>query len=231
MTSRTSAATAAGRTSPNGTAAGATVGAGRVGEHLTLEPPRRGRRVRLPEVAVGVLVTVGFALAAVLWQLNAVRKEPVLALSAAVARGEVIEAADLRVVYVASDDPIPLLGRADAERVVGRVATADLPALTLLTDAHLADAAAVGAGEGVVGLSLEPGQFPSFGLRPGDAVNVVSAGAGDAAVATAAAVVGVEELDGQDGRFVSVKLPEDQANLVAATAERGPVRLVLVGRR
>ena len=43
-------------------------------------------------------------------------------------------------------------------------------------------------------------------------------------------VYAVEELGTQGRRFVSLKLPETDANRVAAAAERGRVRLVLVGR-
>lgn len=215
-------------TATNGASSGARI------TELSLEPPK-GRRVRAPELAVGVLVTVGFALAAVLWQLNAVQREPALALAADVARGEVLVAADVRVVYLASDDAIAHLGRDDAALVVGRVAVADLAAGTLLTTGQVVDSARVAAGEGVVGLSLEAGQFPSLRLRPGDVVNVVGgAGSEDGApagvVAGAAEVTDVEELAGQERRLVSLKLPERDANVVAEAAERGPVRLVLVGR-
>src|SRR3546814_10072231 len=67
---------------------------------VTLAPP--GSRVRVPELVVGVLVTVVFALGAVLWHLSAVDKSPALAVVGTVERGDVIEADDLRVVYVAS---------------------------------------------------------------------------------------------------------------------------------
>ncbi len=197
---------------------------------LTIEPAGR-RRVRLPELAVGVLVTVGFALAAVLWQLNATQRDPALALARDVARGETITVDDLRVVYLASDDPIAHLGRGDAELVVGRSAVSDLPSGTLLVAGQLADPAELAPGEGVVGLSLEPGQYP-FGLALGDAVNVVGApeGGGGGVVADGAEVTAVEELAGEQRRLVSLLLPEDAANGVAAAAEAGPLRLVQVGR-
>jgi hypothetical protein len=47
-------------------------------------PPKR--RVRLPELAVGVLVTVAFALGAVLWHLNAVDKVPALSVTGPIER-------------------------------------------------------------------------------------------------------------------------------------------------
>ncbi len=209
------------------------------GDQMRLDPP--GRRARLPEMAVGAAMVIGFSLAAVLWHMSATHKEPALALARAVGRGEVIEAADLRVTYIASDDRIARLGRDDASAVVGRMTLSDLPAGTLLTRGSVAPRASVGAGEGVVGLALEPGQVPAPELLPGDVVNVVAgppegAGAAEAdatqstLLATAAEVYAVEELGTQGRTFVSLKLPEPVANRVAAAAQRGPVRLVLVGR-
>ncbi len=213
-------------------------------EQIRLEPPP-GRRARVPELVVGAALMVGFALAAVLWHMSATDKEPALALAAPISRGEAIEAADLRVVYVASDGPIARLGEREAQELVGRVAVSDLPAGTLVTSGILAPRLTLAPGEGLVGLALDPGQVPSSELAVGDLVNVI-AGPGEggalqggalqaedrptAVLASGATVYATEDLRAEGRRFVSVKLPEADANRVAAAAERGPVRLVLVGR-
>jgi len=206
---------------------------------FNLQPPP-GRRARLPEFVVGAALFVGFALAAVLWHMSTTDKAPALALAAPVSQGEVVEASDLRVVYVASDDPIARLGRSAARDLVGRVALADLPAGTILTSGSVAPRLGVGPGEGLVGLALDPGQVPAARLLPGELVNIVAGPAEGAAaaadgrltavLASRATVFAVEELRTEGGKLVSVKLPESDANRVAAAAERGPVRLVLVGR-
>ncbi len=172
--------------------------------------------------------------------MSTTEKDPALALAAPVARGEVVEAADLRVVYVASDDPITRLGREDAGEIVGRVALSDLPAGTLLTRGSVVPQLSVGPGEGLVGLALDPGQVPATRLLPGDLVNVIAGPSegttslvdarATAVLASRATVYAVEDLRTEGRKFVSVKLPESEANRVAAAAERGPVRLVLVGR-
>lgn len=210
-----------------------------VSGRIRLEPPP-GRRARLPELVVGVALMVGCALAAVLWHMSTTDKQAALALVGPVARGEVIEASDLRVVYLSSDDPIAHLGRGESPAVIGRTALSDLPAGTLLTEASVAPGLTLSQNEGVVGLALEPGQVPATELVPGDLVNVIAgpseAGGGQPAVAptsplaSRAAVYAVEDLGTQGRRFVSIKLPEADANRVAAAAERGPIRLVLVGR-
>src|SRR6266545_6712773 len=71
---------------------------------VALAPPRR--RVRAPEIAVGLLVIVLFALGGVLWHLRSVERVPALAVASAIDRGETIEATDLQVVYIESGDRV-----------------------------------------------------------------------------------------------------------------------------
>ena len=214
-------------------------GAGATSDRFNLEAPP-GRRTRLPELALGFALMVGFSLAAMLWHLSATEKSPALALATAVTRGEIIEASDLRVVYVSSDDPIARLGKEDTEAVVGRVALSDLPAGALLTRGSVAPLLTIGPDDGVVGLALEPGQVPGE-LLAGDLVNVVAGpsaggpavqpdGRETAVLATGAEVYAIRDLGNQGGKLVSLKLPEADANRVAAAAERGPIRLVMVTR-
>lgn len=207
---------------------------GQEGERFRLEPPP-GRRARVPELVVGLGLMVGFALAAVLWHASTTERVPALALANPVARGEVIEASDLRVVQL-SGDSVAYLGQEDAPVLLGRPAAADLPAGALLTPASVDADVSIGPGEGVVGLALDPGQFPASALVPGDVVNVIAAADASAAASvmnpvlvSGAVVYAVTDIGTQGKRFVSIKLAVADANRVAAAAERGPVRLVLVG--
>lgn len=203
---------------------------------VALAPP--GRRVRAPELVVGVLVTVVCALGAVLWHLSAVDKSPALAVVGTVERGDVIAADDLRVVYVASDDAVARLDEEQMSQVVGRVAAVDLAPGTLISRSLVAERPTVAANEGVVGLALEPGGYPAMGLSPGDRVNVVRAvdpavaaeHGGDGAevvIARDATVFAVEELP-SDRRMISILATEGDAEAVAAAAGSGSLRLVLV---
>lgn len=201
-----------------------------------LQPLARRRRARLPEVAIGLLVMLGFGLAAVLWQLNATQKDPVLALANDVRRGEVIDRADLRVVFVATDDAIAHVRRDDAASIIGHAAAADLPVGALLTRASVVAGSILNAGEGIVGLALEPGQVPSADLRSGDIVNVVVGATTDGAgvrsgevVVRGAEVYSVEPETSTGRILVSLKTSEENANRIATAAEAGPVRLVWVG--
>lgn len=180
-----------------------------------------------------MLVTVVFALGAVLWHLSAVEKVPALAAASQIKRGEVIDASDVRVVYVSSDDPLARLDSSQMSRVAGRVALVDLAEGTLLTPSVVADAAAFNAGDGVVGLSLDPGAYPARGLATGDRVNVVRTadvadlGAKPTLIARNATVFAVDELS-SDRLLVSILTSEGDADAVAADAGAGGLRLVLV---
>ncbi len=196
-----------------------------------VSPP--GRRVRVPEVAVGVLVTVVFALGAVLWHLSTIEKVPALAAASRIERGEVIDTGDVRVVYVSSDNALVRLDSSELNRVVGRVALVELAEGTLFTQSVVAEAAALGAGEGVVGLSLDPGAYPSRGLAPGDRVNVVRTAdvadldAEPRVIAHNATVYAVEDLS-SDRLLVSILAGAEDAEAVAASAGAGGLRLMLV---
>jgi hypothetical protein len=215
----------------------ATLGERSTNGHVATRPialePAKTRRVRLPELAAGILVVAGCALAALLWQASSAEREPVLAIRQQVQRGEALTTDDVRVVFVSTDDPISYLTQDQLPQVVGRVAAADLLEGTILAAGLLVDGAAVDPGEGVVGLALEPGQVPTATLRSGDIVNVVAA-AGDASagalVAERAEVYAVEELPAEGRVFVSLAMNEADANAVAAAADGGGLRLVLVSR-
>jgi Flp pilus assembly protein CpaB len=146
-------------------------------QRLGVEPPASPRRQRLPELAVGVLLVVGCALAALMLAAGDRDRTPVVALSGDVSRGEVLIADDLSTVYVESDSSIASTAAADREDLVGLAALSDLPSGALVTPGQLAEPVEVlDAGSGTVGVSVEAGQLPSLRLAPGDEVSVVAAG-------------------------------------------------------
>lgn len=203
---------------------------------IAISPP--GRRVRGPEVIVGLVVIIVFALGAVLLHLSAVDRSPALAVVGSVDRGETLSAADVKVVYVSSGDALARLDESQLTQVIGQVALVDLAPGTLLSRSVVADRPALDTGEGVVGLSLEPGGYPALGLAPGDRVSVVRTvdpaaagadgeGAADVVLTRDATVFAVEEL-ASDRRLVSIVAPEADAEAVAAASGTGSLRLVLV---
>jgi hypothetical protein len=182
-------------------------------------------------LAVGVLLVVGAALGGVLLYLQADRKEPVAAFASPVAAGEVIERADLRVVYVSHDEGVLTMTPTAAATVVGRRAVRDVARGALVTPDVVSDGSSLAAGEGVVGVAVAASAVPSSTLSAGDVVNVVVAGeAGEAgAVVVEGAVVhAVEDLD-TGGLVVSLRTSIANADRIAGS-DASKLRLVLVGR-
>lgn len=186
----------------------------------------------MPELAVGVLVTVGFALAAVLWQLGSTDRVPALSVAQPVTRGETVTADDVRVVYVTAGDELQRLDDSQAGVVVGGVALVDLPAGLLWSSSFVTGTVAAGDGDGVVGLALDVGQYPA-GLIPGDVVNVLAPAStsGDGDVVRGAVVVTVDSFSGDGRVLVSLTAPLADAEQIAALSAAGAsaVRVVRVG--
>jgi hypothetical protein len=189
------------------------------------------RRVRVPQLALGVLLACVAALGFVLFHAASVQRAPVLALATDVERGQVLAAEHLRVVHVGSDDVLAVTPADRSDLLVGRAAITDLQAGTLVTVEQVAAGATLTPGAGVVGLALSPGQYPTPRLAIGDLVTVVEVANGLEVLVETAEVVGVEPVGTQGQRFVSLQAGETPAAMVAAAAATGEVRLVLIDRQ
>ena len=200
---------------------------------LRLEPPHR--KVQVSQLLIAVFLVGVSALTAVVLFSRAAAREPVLALASPVERGQLIVPGDLMLVYVATDDPVSTLGPDAMAGLVGLTAVADLEAGTILTSAHFLSRSLLDTGEGVVGLALSPGEYPTPLLAPGDIVNVVVTGRGSSdpdadaeVVVLAAEVFDITDLGTQGDRFVSLRMSAESATEVAGAAAGDRVRLVLV---
>ncbi len=222
-----------GRTTTVTTRRGGAAGSGQPAGSLRLEPPHR--KVQVSQLLIAVFLVAVSALTAVVLFSRAAAREPVLALAGPVDRGQVIVPGDLMLVYVATDDPVATLTPDAMTGLVGLTAVADLDAGTILTSAHFVSRSLLGTGEGVVGLALSPGEYPTPRLAPGDIVNVVVTGRGSSdptaepeVVVLAAEVFDITDLGTQGDRFVSLLMSVEAATNVAGAAAGDRVRLVLV---
>ncbi len=201
--------------------------------------PDHTRKRRLPEMAAGLLLVAVCALGALWWQASSTERQPVLALRNAVERGQVIQLDDLQVVSIDTDQPIAVLADTRSAEIIGRVARTDLAAGSLVTPQQFSTSSSLGLGQGVVGMALEAGQFPSLSLSPGDAVSVVlTPSPGDpraldddveaTVLVERAMVVEVAEVGVQGGLFISIQVGEGDAARVASAAATNRVRLIQV---
>src|SRR5262245_3392064 len=95
--------------------------------------PGAGRQRRWSLALVAVLVTLGSALGFVVLWLNAGGRQPVIALANDVQAGTAIQADDLQVVKVSFGSGITPVAASAQDQVIGKPATVDLLAGTLLT--------------------------------------------------------------------------------------------------
>jgi hypothetical protein len=195
------------------------------------DPPEPAvRRMRVPQLALGVVLAGLAGLGFVLFNAASMQRTPVLALATDVQRGQVLEVEDLQVVHVGTDDVLALTPADRSDLLVGRAAITDLAAGTLLTTDQVAAGSALTPGAGVVGLALAPGQYPTPRLAIGDLVSVVEVSDELVVLVEAAEVVGIEPVGTQGQRFISLQTAEADATAVAQAAATGEVRLVLIAR-
>lgn len=132
----------------------------------------RPRRRSAPHLLLGVLLVLVCAAGFVLWSVTEGGRVSVLALARPMAVGQVLTAADLREVSIATDPGVITLAASQASTVVGRSVATSLPAGSLLSPEMLGAAVVPGPGQAIAALALKPGSFP-VELAPGARVAVV----------------------------------------------------------
>lgn len=210
------------------------------GPELRLDPPAgQARQRKLSWVALGLAVVLAGGLFGAVALARVADRTPVLALATSIERGEILTEAHLRVVDVATDEQLPLIPAGDRDRLVGMTATGPMPAGALVTQGQFANGPQVAEGASVVGLALQPGEYPIEALRPGDRVEVIrtpdptgarsESGTGAAVLTGDAEVFAVSPLSEiSSGLMVSLTVPADTGPAIASAAAEGRVRLVLV---
>jgi hypothetical protein len=201
----------------------------------------RVRRRSGPLAAAGVLLVAGCALAFALAWLRAGDRTPVLAVSRAVAAGQVITAADLTVARVSADGPVSVILSSQEAAVAGHVAATALPAGSLLTAGDIGSAPPP-AGQAMLGVAVKAGQFPPD-LVAGDTVDVLATPVGSAAGGSAGAgssaqpalpvgrviVVSVSPQPAAPATVVvELEVSQDAMPQVAAAAAAGQIDLAAV---
>ncbi len=185
---------------------------------------------------VGVAAVVLGALLFLALYTSVDKRQSVLAVARPVAAGEVITAADLRVVKVSRTAGIAPLAASQGSRVVGKVAAVGLVPGSLLVDSQLGSSPSLQPGQAVVGVALKAGQSPAS-LRAGTRVEVVDAvkSSGDdhprATVLSPSAIVssvGRPDNSSNATTVVSLTLPATDAPAVSASAIDGRISLIVL---
>jgi hypothetical protein len=203
---------------------------------VRLEPVEARHQSRISEIVVGVVVVAVFGLAAVLWQASSSNTESVLVLGRSVKAGEELTPDALRAEDVRVGAGVAHLPAEQGRAVVGRVATGDLPAGTLVSEDLFVPKFVAPAGTRVVEAPLSPGQFATLALRPGQRVTVIRTADATNGTAPAGQVITdkarvYEVAEGQDAdgsRIVGLLVPTPAAPAVAGAAATKKLWLALV---
>ena len=192
---------------------------------------KRTSAVRTPEVAVGALIIAACVVGAMIWGRSAVVGTSVLVVTNDVKRGQVLEASDFGAITLTSSDDIELVRASALQDAVGLRAIVDIAAGTPLTPAQLDSVDPLAVGEGLVGLTIAPGDAPAD-LDVGDSVRLLTVtrladGSTSPAVEAASVEVwAISDPDPLDGtRVITLKVSEDVATMVLGREE---IRLMKV---
>lgn len=198
-----------------------------------LKPTRARRRPAL--IALGLALVALSVLASVYLVTSQGQTYRALAITTDISRGATIAATDIGVVDLPkSPTLLEPVSAAELDRMVGKVATADLKSGQLLTEKSVTDELQPAAGRSIVGIALAPNQMPgSEDLEAGDAVRVVETPASggeppaEAPLAITATVIGSKPSPLGDQMIVDVEVPSNNAAALAARAATGRVALVI----
>ncbi len=198
--------------------------------------PRRPRN-KLWMVAGAVLVLLSGLSALVIAQSLSSRVD-VLVATRDIARGQVITDDDLSTASISATSGVKAIDPGRRGEIVGQIATGPIGPGTILHPSQFVDGAAGDGEKVIVGAALEPGQFPRFGLNPGDEVVLMevssrTATAGDGLAAGPrelgrGEVVEVVELTDPDKLLVTLRVNAALAVSISERAEQGRLRLGLV---
>lgn len=197
-------------------------------------PPTRSRR-RPGVIAAGLALVVVGALGSWYYISNARHTEQVYVTSTDVARGEKISQTDLKTIELAAGQKTDAIPADQVSSVLGKTATVDLPAGSLLTPGAFSSKVEVGADQSIVGFTLSGPQMPSTPLSAGDHIRIVDTpvSQGEPPAETPKsfpATVFTLTQNAEKGLWVvNVIVPKADAAALAARAVTGRVALVLDG--
>ncbi|MCU1388074.1 MAG: hypothetical protein JWL72_1412 [Ilumatobacteraceae bacterium] len=201
------------------------------------------KRRRPSWVALGV-VLVGLAALLGAWVFTTTsHRLSIVVASHDIAPGEVVTAADLRVVEMGQTGGVRAIQSSQQDLIIGQAARGPIPEGTILNTGLFSQRSdVVPAGQVVVGAELDPGAVPTSALQAGDHVEllgVVKATSTDASGTAQTAlslgsgtVWSVERATATSTSsklWVSLLIPEDAQAAVAQSAADGLLRFSLVG--
>lgn len=134
--------------------------------------PGRSRHVRMPELALGLVLVLGGAVTASFFAMKRTETIQVLAAAETIGRGDTITESALTSIEVEARLAHSMMPVAEAARVLGQVVVADVPIGDPIMPGLLSKAPTLNEGEEIVALRVQVGDVPTS-ISVGDRVRVV----------------------------------------------------------
>lgn len=196
--------------------------------------PVRTRRSGVWLAAAIAIILLGALGGAVLYA-NASNSTQVFVASSDIARGATIEKGDLTTISIANGQTTTAVPVADVDKLLGSIATVDIPAGGFITKTSVSPALEIPKGKALVGLTLKPSQMPAQQLRAGDNVVIVPIPAQGTAITDdvvadtiTATISQVRPVPNTADTVVDVYVSSGSAAAVAAQAAAGTLAIYLV---
>lgn len=196
------------------------------------QTPVKSRR-RPALIALGVALAILGGLGSFYYASTISNTVTVLQSKEGIARGEEITAADLTTLEITGGQGTGAYTPDESGQIVGKTASVDLPAGTLITADTVGEGLAIEDGQSIVGVALTAAQMPSFPLSAGDAVRIVSTpvAQGEPPASTPdsfPATVFTARFDEKTAQWiVDLVVPEGKAADIAARSATGRVALIV----
>lgn len=205
-----------------------------------LPSPPRARRRWGAFAAMAALVCVG-ALGNVWLHQATTNAQQVVAARTTIERGTVITREVLMTVQIGGDPALRTVPGSQLESLVGKRASVDVAAGSLLTGGAVTETDVPGQGYSLVGVGVAPAMMPGTRLVAGDRLRIVATSAQQGEVTAAAVPVSVSavvvstatgiDTTGQGGQtIITVQVPTGDAVQLAAMTATGKVAVVLDSR-
>lgn len=190
-------------------------------------PDGQVRRRRIPELLTGILLVFVGALL-FLFLAGGDPTRPVAVMANDVARGEVIEESDLVQVELASSIDVNAVDWISISQIVGARASSSLVSGQVVTLEDATSAPDLPEGFRGLGVILNPGSLPTSEIGAGDLVDVISVlDEGEATTLARKAPIRAMGSAG-DVYWLTLVIPEADAEAVAAAAHNETIRLSTV---
>jgi hypothetical protein len=179
----------------------------------------RHRGVRLPELGIGIAIILTSVVGSLWWHGRGANFSGVAVAAREVAPGDVIQAGDIAIVKISSNDELALIAAAEAQTLVGTRAITPIESGAPLVRGMFSALTPLGRSESLVGIVVDASRAP-VEIAAGDLVDVLALDRDLTGVDVVSTVAQNAEVwsvslpaDALDERSVTLRIPSSASEL------------------